>query len=101
MITNGQGTAGTVAARLLSVPAGPATLLLSSAGTASPVYVGMGTNLSALNGFPVPSGVVPVVIPLYAGSAGGTMYAFCSSGSASVGWLITSPTGQTGTGTLD
>jgi len=101
VITNGQGTAGTVAARLLSVPAGPATLVLSNAGTASPVYVGMGTNVSALNGLPVPSGVVPLVIPLYAGSAGGSMYAFCSSGSASVGWIISSATGQTGTGTLD
>ena len=96
MITSGQGTAGATASRLCGVPPGPATLLLSNAGTASPVYVGMGTGVTTANGFPVPSGVVPVVIPLYAGSAGGSLYAATASGSASVGWLITSPTGGTG-----
>ena len=44
--------------------------MLSNAGTASPVYVGMGTNLSALNGFPVPSGVVPRRYPAVRGKRG-------------------------------
>jgi hypothetical protein len=101
VITNGQGTAGATAARLCPIPPGPASLLLSNLGTASPVYVGAGTNLSTTNGFPVPSGVVPVVIPLYAGGQAQTLYAVTASGAASIGWIVTSPTGGTGTGSLD
>lgn len=103
MITSGQGTAGATAVRLCPIPPGPASLLLSNAGTATVVYVGAGTNVSSANGFPVPQNVVPVVIPIYAGSAAGTMYvvtAGASAGAGNVGWMISSPTGQTGTGTL-
>lgn len=97
MITSGQGTAGAAAVRLLTVPAGPCSLLISNAGTASPVYVGMGTGVTTTNGFPVPSGALsPTVIPVYAGSAGGVMSVVCASGSASVSWLVSSPAGQTG-----
>lgn len=97
MITNGQASAGTAAARLCPVPAGPCTILLANAGTAALVYVGMGTNVATTNGFPVSSGAVsPVVIPVYPGSAGGALYAVTASGSASVSWMVTSPTGQTG-----
>lgn len=100
MITSGQGTVGATAARLCPIPPGPASLLLSNLGTASPVYVGPGTGVTTTNGFPVPSGVVPVVIPLYTGSQAGNLYAITASGAANVGWIVTSPTGQTGTGTL-
>jgi hypothetical protein len=100
VITSGQGSVGATAVRLCAIPPGPACLQVSNLGTASPVYVGPGTNVSSTNGFPVPSGVLPVVLPLYAGSAAGTLYAVTASGSANVGWIVTSPTGGTGTGTL-
>ncbi len=100
MITSGQGSVSATASRLCPIPPGPASLLLSNAGTASPVYVGPGTGVTTTNGFPVPASVVPVVIPVFAGSQGGSLYAVTASGFAYVGWLITNPTGQTGTGTL-
>jgi hypothetical protein len=100
MFTGGQGTVGPTAVKLCTVPPGPGALVLANLGTASPAYVGMGTNLSTTNGFPIPSGVVPVVIPLFAGSAAQNLYGVIASGAGSVAWLFTTPTGQTGTGTL-
>ena len=102
MITNGVASAGTVvtSASLFTVPSGPCCVLLSNSGTASTVYVGAGTQVSTLNGFPVASGVPPVVLPVYPGSGAQVMSVVCSSGSASLSWMVTSPTGRTGTGTL-
>jgi hypothetical protein len=104
VITTGQVTIGTASSVLCLVPPGPCTVVLSNIGTASPVWVGAGTAVVAGaagtavgsgNGFPVPSGA-PVAFTGYRGGAGTTLVAACSSGSASVGYLISTATGQTG-----
>jgi hypothetical protein len=99
MITSGVAHAGTAVttSSLIAVSPGPATLLLANAGTASPVYVAPGTGVTTSTGFPVPSGLVsPVVIPVYAGAPGTTWSVCCASGSASVAWIVSSPSGGTG-----
>lgn len=96
MITNGQVSVAGSARTLVVLPPGPATLLLSNAGTSPLAYIGMGSTVSAASGFPLPQTVTPVAIPLYAGSAGGTVSVIASSGTASVAWLLSNPTGQTG-----
>lgn len=100
MITSGRAEAGGTAvtsSSLFSCPPGPATLVLANQGTASPVYVGPGTSVTTTTGFPVPSGLVsPVMIPVYAGAPGQTWSVCCPSGSASVAWIVSSPSGGTG-----
>jgi hypothetical protein len=100
MITSGRAEAGGTAvttSSLFPVPAGPCTLLLANQGTASPVYVGPGTSVTTTTGFPVPSGLVaPVVVPVYAGAPGTTWSVVCASGSASLAWIVSSPSGGTG-----
>lgn len=106
MITNGVVPAGTVVngASLFNVPPGPATMLLSATGAAGTVYVGAYTTsgtLTAANGFPVYPGLVPpVVIPLYAGSGYQQFAVLAPGGTASLSWLVSDPTGRTGTGLL-
>jgi hypothetical protein len=79
------------------MPAGPCHVLIANLGTASPVYVGAGATVSTLTGFPVPSGAVsPVVIQGYPASAGAALRVVTASGSASVAFLISTATGQTG-----
>ena len=56
------------------------------------VTAGMGT---ASNGFPLPSGV-PIAIPVYKGSSGGVLNCVTQSGTASVGWMVSTAYGQTG-----
>jgi hypothetical protein len=101
VITNGVVPAGTVlnSSSQFRVPAGPCTVLLAaSAGT---VFVGAGTAVSALNGMPVCAAAgPPLTIPVYAGSPAQTFTAIVSSGTATLSWLVTDPTGQTGTGAL-
>jgi hypothetical protein len=100
VIGNGFVPAGTVvnSSSLFPVPPGPATILLAaSAGT---VFVGAGT-VTAVNGFPVVGGLVqPVTIPAYPGSPGARWSALAPGGTATLSWIISDPTGQTGTGTL-
>ena len=97
MLITGQATAGTAPSVLCTVPAGPCTVLISNAGTASPVWIGAGTAVTAGNGFPVPSGAVsPVTFPGYPASPATPLSVVCSSGSASVGFLISSASGGTG-----
>ena len=102
MLTSSQGTAGPTATRLTAVPPGPGVLVLANLGTASPVYVGFSAapgasgSVSTANGFPLTLGVVPLVIPLYAGNAGGSLSAVTASGSANIGWMFSTATGQTG-----
>jgi hypothetical protein len=93
----GAGTAVSGSATLLhALPPGPCTVLLSNAGTATPVYVGLGTALTTSNGFAVPSGVTPVVVPVYAGAGGSSLYAITAGGLATVGWVVSQPSGGTG-----
>jgi hypothetical protein len=85
------------AGQLFVCPQGPATLLLANQGTASPAYVGPGTNASTTTGFPIPSGLVqPVVVPIYAGAPAQTWSVACSSGTGSLAWIVTAPSGGTG-----
>jgi hypothetical protein len=93
----GQAAVGGAAKALFAVPPGPCTILLANAGTAATAYVGLGTGLSASNGFPVPSGLVPpVAFPGYAGASGGTLYGLSGSGTTSVAWIVSSASGGTG-----
>ena len=104
-IFTGSASIGSVSANLCLVPPGPCTVILSNNGTASPVWVGAGGTVVAGpaksgtvtggNGFPLPSGV-PVPIAAYAGNQGVQLVGVCTSGSASVGWIISTSTGQTG-----
>ena len=103
MITSGRAAAGTAsgtamtAGQFFPVAPGPATLILANVGTASPVYVGPGTQVSTTTGFPVPSGLTaPVVIPVYAGAPAQTWSVTCSSGTGSLAWVVSSPSGGTG-----
>jgi hypothetical protein len=100
VIVTGQGTAVAGSATYLTtLPAGPCCLLLSNAGTASPVYIGQSGGTAGTttgNGFPVPAGQVPVAIPGYLGAGPARLYAITASGQASIGWLLSTATGGTG-----
>lgn len=97
MITFGQHTAVSGSATALCVlPPGPCTVVLSNVGTAT-AYVGPGgTAVTTSNGFPVPSGSYPVVFPGYPGGAGAVLSCITTSGSASVGFIVSSASGGTG-----
>jgi hypothetical protein len=107
-IFTGSASIGTTSANLCLVPPGPCTVALSNNGTASPVWVGAGGtvvagpasgvgSISAGNGFPLPSGAVsPMVFQGYQGSKGVQLVAAVTSGSATVGWIVSTATGQTG-----
>jgi hypothetical protein len=99
VITSGVALAATsvTAASLVRVPPGPCTLLLANAGTAATAYAAPGTAATSANGFPL-AGVptVPVTIPVYPGSAAGTWSVVTASGSATVAWIISTPSGGTG-----
>jgi hypothetical protein len=104
VITNGVVPAGTVlnTAGQFRVPPGPCTVLLANNGTAGTVFVGAGTAVTSLNGFPVTLGAVqPVMLPVPAGSPGQVFSACVAAGTASLAWMALTPYGQTGTGTLD
>ena len=66
---------------------------MSNSGLAT-AYVGVagGGSLTSLNGFPLPSGGLPVAIPGYAGSHGGTLSVVCAGTTTStVGWFVSQP----------
>lgn len=98
MITSSQAQAGTASSQLCQVPAGPATVIVCNAGSASTVWAGFQGTVTAGfggNGFPLPSGM-PVAIPVYKGSAAQVLNMVTSSGTASVGWMVSTAYGQTG-----
>lgn len=103
MISSGRAAVGTAsgtaitAGQFFPVAAGPCTLLLANVGTASPVYVAPGTQVTTSNGFPVPSGLTaPVAVPVYPGAPGQTWSVTCSSGTGSLAWVVSDPSGGTG-----
>lgn len=103
MINSGTVAASTsvTTGSLIHVPAGPATLILANQGTAATVYVGSGTAVTTANGFPIlSSGASPTVIPIYAGNPATTWGCVTANGAATLAWLISAPSGGTGTGTL-
>lgn len=93
-MTGGQVTAGTASTHLCSVPPGPCQVVLSNSGTVA-AFVGFGGTVTASDGFPVPSGGV-APFSGYPGGAGQQLSVVTASGSASVGWLVSSASGGTG-----
>lgn len=96
-----QGTVGAASARLgnLVLPSGPYTLILSNAGSASPVWLGAGgTGVTPGNGFPLPASVTPLVFSGFHLNLLGTVFAVAgaSAGTANVGWILITPSGGTG-----
>lgn len=90
MISAGQITASGSAQSLCVIPPGPCTVIMSNAGPAT-AYVGIagGGSLTSLNGFPLPSGGLPVAIPGYPGAEGGTLSAVCAgTATSTVGWIV-------------
>ena len=71
MISAGQVSASGSAQSLCVFPPGPCTVVMSNTGLV-PAYVGVAGSgsLTSTNGFPLPSGGLPVAIPGYAGSGG-------------------------------
>jgi hypothetical protein len=96
MLTSGAGTVTASSSVLTTIPAGPCTVLLSNNGTASPVWAGIGGSVSAESGLPVPSGITPVTLPVYAGGGGSKLSVVTTSGTATIGFVISTPTGGTG-----
>lgn len=86
-ITPQQFSAGTTAAALATVPPGEATVILSVPGTAT-VYVGLGTAVSTVNGYPVTATTSPVLIPGYASSSATALYAIASAAGTPIGVII-------------
>jgi hypothetical protein len=95
MITGNQVTAGTAASTLMVCPPGPAMVVVSNPSSVT-VYFGSGTGVTTGNGLPVPAGQT-VAFACYQGDKGGTLSVIAASGTAnSVGWMVSSATGQTG-----
>lgn len=94
MISTGQVSVGTASATLCRVPPGPCSVVITNAGTVT-AYAGAGTAVTSTNGMPIPSGIA---VP-FAGLMGdlGSPIAICTAaGSATLGFLISTSTGQTG-----
>ena len=93
-VTSGQvpvPPGGTVLTRL---PAGPASVTISNAGTAL-IYVGASSTLGTLSptgGMPVPSGGI-FTFALFAGSPGYNLTAVSAGGTSTAGFLIATSTG--------
>jgi hypothetical protein len=87
-------TVAGAAVTLGAVPAGPCTVVVTNAGTAT-LFVGAvpagaaGTVLST-TGTPVPASGV-VTLPGYPGSSPCTLWGVCASGSVTAGVFISSP----------
>lgn len=95
MITGSQVQAGTVVTALCTVPPGPCMVVVTSLGPGT-AFIGAGSGVTASNGLPLPP-LVPVPVVGYQGSGPGTLSVICSAGgSASVGWMISRPSGGTG-----
>jgi len=95
VITGSQVQAGTAVSTLCVVPAGPCMAVISNPSSVT-VYFGNGTGVTTGNGMPVPAGQ-SVAFACYQGDKGGTLSVVAASGTGnSVGWLISSATGQTG-----
>lgn len=95
MLTMGQVGAGTAPAILCTIPGGPCTVHLqsgtASAATAYVGYHGPAGTVTAGNGYILDPGG-SAEFSLYKGEASATLGVVCASGSATVSFLITSPT---------
>ena len=87
MITTGQVSATTTAASLLTVPAGPCMVVLSSdPASANTAYVGPAGTVTSSNGIPVGVGQ-SVTFAVYGGSPAKALSVVCATGTATVGYL--------------
>lgn len=104
MITNGVATASStvvLASSLFRSAPGPSQLILSNASSAGTIYVGAGTGVTALNGYPlVAAAPEPYTVNLPAGVPGNTWSCIASAGTLSLAWTVIAAYGQTGTGSL-
>jgi hypothetical protein len=95
-----QVQAGTIAAFLCNVPAGPCLVTITNdSASANSAYVGItppgtASSLTTANGIPVPAGQ-SLVFARYKGD-GPRSLSVITSGTASVGFLISSASGGTG-----
>jgi hypothetical protein len=91
-----QVTAGTASSTLCQMPPGPCMLVVSNASSVTVYFGPGGTALTTGNGMPVPAGQ-SVAWAGYQGNKGAALSVIAASGTAnSVGFLISSATGQTG-----
>jgi hypothetical protein len=96
VFATGQVTAGTAVATLCQMPPGPCMLVVSNPSSVTVYFGPGGTALTTGNGFPVPSGQSAAWAG-YQGDKGAALSVIAASGTAnSVGFLISSATGQTG-----
>lgn len=93
----GRATSGTAPTTLLNLPPGPAQVTIASTtpGT-STTFIGLGTAASTATGFPVLSGAAPIVVSGYPSDGGGPLSMICASGSASIAFIVSTPSGGTG-----
>lgn len=95
MLTMGQVGAGTAPAILCTLPGGPCYATITSgtvsANTAYVGYYGPTGTVSATNGYILDPGAT-LTFPVYKPEASATLGVICASGSATVSFLITSPT---------
>ena len=87
MILSGQEpVSGTVA--VLSVPAGPCSLTLSTSGGTA--YIGTSGSVSTANGFGLAA--YPIEINAYEGSRACTVFATVAGGTVVTNWLLSTAT---------
>lgn len=83
------GTAGTTL--LANVPEGPCSVTLSNISPAT-LYIGPGTAVSSMSGFPVPATTPSFVISFPPMAAPSTLYGIASTGTANtVGVIVAGP----------
>lgn len=78
------------AVQLCVVPPGVGTVILSNNSGAT-VYVAANVTATTTNGFAIPTGAPPVMIPVYPGSKGATLSVIAGTAptaGAPVSWLI-------------
>ncbi len=94
MITTGQVPVGTSEVTLVTLPAGPCIVILSSdPGSADTAYIGTSTGVTSSTGTPLGAGGSLTFAGYWSeGEKTQTLYAICASGSAAVGYLISAPT---------
>lgn len=90
-LTTGQVEVASGGTILAIVPPGPGNTIISNGGTAV-VYIAVGATVTATTGVPLPSGGVMSWLN-YQGSPGGTLRAVAASGSASVGFVLSTSYG--------
>ena len=90
MIYAGNEAVSTAPVALCVVPPGPCSVTLTNASGVD-AYVGPGSAVSSANGFAIPGNSVIPAFENYAGAGEEALWAVTASGTATVGYLITTP----------